>query len=278
MHRLGPVVHNGARVNFADGYRNLRGPNVGGTEEVLRLLADSASPGMHHISTTSVHAPATGREPVTVTESTPAGPAADLPDGYAQSKWVAEGLVGLARERGLPVTVHRPGRISGDTTTGACQDRDLLWQLIKGCLQAGAVPDLPQGTTDWVPVDYVSQAIVALTLSGPTGAQTFHLTNPDAPGLDRVFDVAAGLGHQLHTVSAQEWQARVAAQPDNAAQLFLGGAEQPRHETAADHRRFDSGLTAKALAPLGVHLPTLTDEVLTRYLTWFQQTGFLPAP
>ncbi len=278
VRRLGHVVHNGARVNFADGYRNLRGPNVGGTEEVLRLLADSASPGMHYVSTTSVHAPAPGPDPVTVTESTPAGPAADLPDGYAQSKWVAEGLVGLARARGLPVTVHRPGRISGDTTTGACQDRDLLWQLIKGCLQADAVPDLPYGTTDWVPVDYVSQAIVALALSPRTDTETFHLTNPDAPGLDRVFDAASALGHRLHTVSAQEWQTRVAAQQDNAAQLFLGDAEQTRHETATDHRRFDSGLTAKALAPLGVHLPTLTDEILTRYLTWFQETGFLPAP
>lgn len=161
VRRLGPVVHNGARVNFAAAYGDLRAPNVAGTEELLRLLADSASPGMHYISTTGVYAPAAGPRTVTITESTPTGPSHALPDGYAQSKWVAEQLVGLARERGLPVTIHRPGRISGDTATGACQDRDLLWQLIKGCLQAGAVPDLPSGSTDWVPVDYVSAAVVS---------------------------------------------------------------------------------------------------------------------
>ncbi|MEK8142173.1 SDR family oxidoreductase [Streptomyces sp. M10(2022)] len=132
VRRLGPVLHNGARVNFAAAYGDMRAPNVVGTEELLRLLADSASPGMHYVSTTSVYAPVPGPDPVTITESTPTGPAPDLPDGYAQSKWVAEGLLGLARERGLPVTVHRPGRISGDTATGACQDRDLLWQLVKG--------------------------------------------------------------------------------------------------------------------------------------------------
>ncbi|MEU0127149.1 amino acid adenylation domain-containing protein [Streptomyces sp. NPDC006289] len=277
IRRLGPVVHNGARVNFAATYGDLRAPNVAGTEELLRLLADSASPGMHYVSTTSVHAPAPGPDPVTITEATPTGPPSDLPDGYARSKWVAEGLVGLARERGLPVTVYRPGRISGDTATGACQDRDLLWQLIKGCLQAGVVPDLPQGTTDWVPVDHVSAAVVALAAAGPTGTETFHLTNPDAPGLDQVFGAAARLGHELRTVPAPRWRERVAAQPDNAAQLFLGDDAQPRHE-AAGHRSFDSSRTAKAAAVLGVHLPPLTDEVLTRYLTYFHGTGFLPAP
>ncbi|MET7677305.1 amino acid adenylation domain-containing protein [Streptomyces seoulensis] len=277
VRRLGPVLHNGARVNFAAGYGDLRAPNVAGTEELLRLLADSASPGLHYVSTTSVFAPATGDDPVVVTESTPTGPAAALPDGYARSKWVAEGLVGLAAERGLPVTVHRPGRISGDTTTGACQDRDLLWQLIKGCLQAGAVPDLPYGSTDWVPVDHVSRAVVALAGAEQPGGEVYHFTNPDAPDLGRVFAAAARLGHELSTVPVEEWQARVAADPDNAAQLFLGDEPQTRHE-AMDRRRFDSHQTAKAAGVLGVHQPELTDEVLARYLTWFQGTGFLPEP
>ncbi|MFF7849598.1 amino acid adenylation domain-containing protein [Streptomyces sp. NPDC007910] len=271
---LGPVLHNGARVNFAAGYGDLRAANVAGTEELLRLLADSGSPGMHYVSTTSVHAPSAG--PVTVTETTPTGPAGDLPDGYAQSKWVAEGLIGAARERGLPVTVHRPGRISGDTATGACQDRDLLWQLIKGCLQAKAVPDLPHGSTGWVPVDYVSAAVVALASAGRGGTETFHLTHPDAPDLERVFATAGTLGYELRRVPAEEWRALVAARPDNAAQLFLG--EGGNAGGAVDGRRFDSRRTAAAAAELGVRPPALTEEVLVRYLAYFRGTGFLPAP
>ncbi|GAA2097652.1 hypothetical protein GCM10009759_27950 [Kitasatospora saccharophila] len=273
LRRLGPVLHNGARVNFAAGYRELRAPNVDGTEELLRLLADSASPSLHHVSTTGVYPPADA--PATVTEDTPTGPADALPDGYARSKWVAEGLVELARGRGLPVAVHRPGRISGDTTNGACQDRDLLWQLIKGCLQAGAVPDLPAGSTDWVPVDYVSAAVTALIGAGRTG--TFHLTHPDPPGLDRVFAAAGTLGYRLRTLPAEQWRAAVAARHDNAAQLFLG-EQGPSGTTPSTPRRFDSRRTAGTLAELGVRLPALTDEVLVRYLTYFRETGFLPAP
>ncbi|RSS46142.1 non-ribosomal peptide synthetase [Streptomyces sp. WAC08241] len=277
VRRLGPVLHNGARVNFAAGYRDLRAANVAGTGELLRLLSDSDSPGMHYVSTTSVHAPSSG--PVAVTETTPTGPAEELPDGYAQSKWVAEGLIGLARERGLPVTVHRPGRISGDTATGACQDRDLLWQLIKGCLQAKAVPDLPHGSTGWVPVDYVSAAVVALASAGRDGTETFQFTHPDAPDLERVFAVAEKLGYELRRVPAEEWRARVAARPDNAAQLFLGeGGNGGGGAVDTDGRRFDSRRTAGAAAELGVRPPALTEEVLVRYLAYFRGTGFLPAP
>ncbi|MFF4169350.1 amino acid adenylation domain-containing protein [Streptomyces sp. NPDC001744] len=274
VRRLGPVFHNGARVNFAAGYGDLRAANVAGTGELLRMLAESDSPGMHYVSTTGVHAPARG--PVTVTESTPTGPAGDLPDGYARSKWVAEGLIGLARERGLPVTVYRPGRISGDTATGACQDRDLLWQLIKGCLQAAAVPDLPHGTTGWVPVDYVGAAVVALASAGRTGTETFHLTHPYPPDLERVFAVAEAVGYELRKVPAEEWRSLVAACPDNAAQLFLGEGQDAGE--VVDGRRFDSRRTAGAAAELGVRLPALTEEVLVRYLAYFRETGFLPAP
>ncbi|MBW5253994.1 hypothetical protein JGS39_34375, partial [Streptomyces sp. P01-B04] len=144
-------------------------------------------------------------------------------------------------------------------------------------LQAGALPDLPYGSTDWVPVDYVSAAVVALSVSGRTDAQTYHFTNPEAPGLDRVFEAAARLGHELRTVPAEQWQARVAAQPDNAAQLFLGDEGQTGHQ-ATDRRRFDSRWTADAAEAVGVRQPPLTDETLIRYLTYFHESGFLPAP
>ncbi|MFJ9041078.1 amino acid adenylation domain-containing protein [Streptomyces sp. NPDC102406] len=275
IRHLGPIVHNGARVNFAAGYAELRAPNVAGTHELLRLLADSASPGMHYVSTTGVYAPVS--RPAPVTESTPTGPPAALPDGYAQSKWVAEGLVEEADRRGLPVTFHRPGRISGDTTTGACQDRDLLWQLIKGCLQAGTVPDLRSGSTDWVPVDHVSTAIATLSTTGAPSAGTYHFTNPNAPTLDQVFDTAVRAGHVLRPEPVARWQARVAAQEDNAAQLFLGDDGQARQEVT-HHSTFDSSRTDKVLADLGVRRPPLTDEILARYLTYFHETGFLPTP
>ncbi|MGC5345431.1 amino acid adenylation domain-containing protein, partial [Streptomyces sp. DT171] len=300
--RAGDVYHNGARVNFAAPYGELRDANVDGTEELLRVVAASESGRMHYISTTGVHARPTDG-PRTVTETTPLGPVGDLPDGYSQSKWVAEGIVRIARRRGLAVTVLRPARISGDSRTGACQERDLLWQFIKGCLQARAVPEGADESTGWIPVDYVSAAVVALAgrerreprpdPAAPAG-DTFHLTHPGAPTLSQVFRTAEALGYPLHPVGPEQWSKRVAAQPDNAAQLFLGGATEGHGGTGGAGRRgaapeaaettplpvqtFDSTVTIEAVRAAGVTLPALTDATLRTYLTYFIRTGFLPSP
>jgi thioester reductase-like protein len=284
LRRVGAVYHNGARVNFAAPYPELRGPNVEGTQELLRIVAGAGSGGLHYVSTTGVYAPTAPGTSV-ITESTPTGPVHDLPDGYSQSKWVAEGIVELARRRGLPVTVYRPARISGDSRTGACQELDLLWQFIKGCLQAGAVPQESDESTGWVPVDHVSAAVVALAglrdgalgagqpADGPT---VYHLTNPQAPRLSQVFAAAAALGYRLDSVPVEQWRTRVADQPDNAAQLFLGGGPGETRRSAG--RVFDSSFSRRAATMAGVHPPVITEETLRRYLGYFIETGFLPGP
>ena len=50
-------------------------------------------------------------------------------DGYAQTKWVAEKIILDARAQGIPVTVYRPGFITGDSHTGAMNANDFLYRL-----------------------------------------------------------------------------------------------------------------------------------------------------
>ncbi|PWI40908.1 non-ribosomal peptide synthetase [Streptomyces sp. ICBB 8177] len=276
---LGTVFHNGAHVNFAAPYGELRDANVGGTRELLRLVAESDASGLHYVSTTGVFAPGEpGDGPVT--ETTPTGPVNGLPDGYSRSKWVADRIVGLARERGVPVAVYRPGRVSGDSRTGACQDRDLLWLLIKGCLQAGAAPRGGTESTGWIPVDYVSSAIVALARSGAAAdGSVFHLTHPQPPTLDQVFAAARTMGYTVRELPLDRWRKRIAEQRDNAAQLFLGGRQEgPGDRAHRAHRSFDSSLTHRAVAASGPNLPALTERTLLTYLSYFVGTGFLPGP
>src|SRR4029077_4166195 len=118
---------------------------------------------VHHISSTGVFAhPRHDGHPLAVTD--PTGPANDLATGYRQSKWVAEQLVGTARQRGLPVSVYRVGIVSGDSTTGACQLQDFVWLCVKGMLETGTVPAGWDGRLSLIPVDYASAAVVGLSL------------------------------------------------------------------------------------------------------------------
>jgi acyl carrier protein len=109
------VIHNGAVVNMAYPYGALEPVNVGGTREVLRLACLYKTKPVHHVSTNGVFAPGT---PVCREDADLDALAEAREDGYGQSKWVAEKLVWQAAERGLPVTVYRPGTSPGIARAG----------------------------------------------------------------------------------------------------------------------------------------------------------------
>ena len=85
--------------------------------------------------------------------------------GYNRSKWVAERLVEQAADRGLPVTVFRPGPISGHSKTGVFNRQDFLYRLVLGYMESGMAPDGAMHL-DPLPVDFVSQAMIWLSVGG----------------------------------------------------------------------------------------------------------------
>ena len=114
-------------------------------------------------------------------ESALIGSSADpaLVNGYSQSKYVAERMVIKAGSLGLPVTIHRPGRILSSHRTGACNTDDLMTRMITGCVQLGYLPMMNGGGGEYgAPVDTVAGAIVALGLDSQrrnSFGQTYHV-------------------------------------------------------------------------------------------------------
>jgi thioester reductase-like protein len=283
--RLGAVYHNGAHVNFARTYRQLRDANVEGTRQLLRLIAESDSPGMHFVSTTGVYAPSADR-PLTATERSLIGPPERLVNGYNQTKWVAEEISRLARERGVPVAVYRPARVSGDSRTGACQELDLVWQIIKGSVQAQVIPENDDDSTGWIPVDRVSAAIVGLAARPdayrPDAPHSFNLTNPNAPRFSEVFTALRSRGYVLDEVSLDQWRKRIENSPGNAAQLVMGStlADAPDDADTPKQipRTYDSSATDDLIRDLRLARPEVTGETIHAYIDYFIRTGFLPPP
>ncbi|MFJ6688264.1 type I polyketide synthase [Streptomyces sp. NPDC091294] len=275
--RVDAVYHAGATVNWLYPYTELKAPNVSGTVEVLRLAARHRSVPVHYVSTTGVFA---GGEPGGAPRGPqdPTAPVESQPTGYVQSKWVAEQIAALAVARGLPVTVHRADVISGDRVRGACQTSDFVWLSLKGLVQAGAAPEGLGGSVHFVPVDYVSAAIVALSRKKEATGQTFHLFNQSGATFRGCVEYLRAYGYAIEELDHSAWRARVRADRDNAMLPLFDAFEAialSGDDTAAG---IDTASTEAALVGTGVECPPLTEELFRRYVDFFVRVGHFPAP
>lgn len=201
--RVDVIIHAGATVNLVYPYSALRGPNVIGTREILRLASRGAAT-LHYVSTNGV-LPASvegwDEEARIEAEAVPE----QLLDGYCQTKWVAEELVHEATRRGLPVKTYRPGTISGDSTTGSTNAWDLLTALIVESIHVRMAPDVDGWYAEMTPVDFVSNAIVALADNTQTQQTLFHLGEPKPIRASVMFDNLKEIGYPIGRLPWDDW-------------------------------------------------------------------------
>ncbi|GAB4201300.1 MAG: hypothetical protein OHK0022_23210 [Roseiflexaceae bacterium] len=270
--QLDAIYHNGALVNFVYPYSVMRAPNVLGSQEALRLAAQGRLKPLHFVSTTTVCFAQGRPHGATITEDDPLVEHQGLPNGYGQSKWVAEQLMQEARRRGLPVSVYRPGRIAWHSQTGAWNHQDLLYRLIAGCLELGSAPDLAQ-RTEITPVDYVSRAIVHLSLQPRSLGQTFHLVHPQMVEWRAIIGQLAEAGRPLALKPYAAWlselQGAVATSGASALQPLLALGQVQEHkpgDRSPQELAFDTTNTRAGLADSSITLPALDTDLFRALL------------
>ncbi|MEU6153514.1 thioester reductase domain-containing protein [Actinosynnema sp. NPDC047251] len=270
------VYHPAAEVNWVRPYAAVRGANVLAVKELLRLAARHRTVPLHHVSTLGVFltASADGGTGIAVTD--PSGPGAALPTGYTQSKWVAEQVVDLARERGLPVSVYRIDLIAGDRQTGACQTRDFVWLSLKGMLDAGAAPADPGVDLRLMPVDYASAAI--LHISRTTHSRTFHVSGHTTLPMAEMIAELRRRGHRLDPLDDAEFRARILADRTNALVPLLDAFDVMSAAPAAFYPPIDDAETTAALAGTTITCPPTTLDLFGRHVDFFTGRGYFPHP
>lgn len=274
------VYHNGARVHHGMPYPTLAGANVSGTRELIRLACAGNVP-LHYVSTLSVLPATATAERRRFVETDPIAGYPAPRGGYNLTKWVAEHLVAAAGDRGLPVTVYRPGPISGDSRSGAFNENDFLYRLMAGYVQSGLAPD---GATmlDLLPVDFIARAVVGLSLRPEAAGETYHLLHPEPVSSEVLFEVCREAGYAIERVPYDTWFRHLGeiASGDQGHALFplvaLFSSRRGRRDGAGGTGRtgeasraelpFDTRRTRSALRAAGLTLPTLDEDLFRRYL------------
>ena len=282
----GAIYHCAAEVNWARSYRQLRRANVLPVIEVIRLACQGPAKRVYFVSTIGVCFSSSA--PERIDETTDMMPfATGMPLGYAQSKCVAETLLRAAASRGLPVSIIRPGLISGDSNTGVCNERDILCALLERCVTSGAAFDI-DWLMDCVPVDFVARVLAKLGEHARPDWEVLHLVHDQGRHWREMVLWMNLYGYPISLEPERDW---IAANFDRGGirdrlfgyrRFFLGrpgggGAEAPyRAFLAPSQERVDSAATGQLLDGLGLVIPPLDSALLHNYFTHYAATGLVP--
>ncbi|MBD0387902.1 MAG: thioester reductase domain-containing protein, partial [Nostoc sp. C3-bin3] len=279
------IYHSGALLNYVFPYSALKAANVLGTQEVLRLACQIKVKPVHYVSSVAVFE-STAYAGKVVKEQDEFNHWEGIYLGYSQTKWVAEKLVKIARDRGLPITIHRPPLISGDSKTGICNTHDFINLMTKGCLQMGSIPDVDY-MLDMSPVDYVSKAIVYLSRQKESIGKAFNLQHPQPVSLKILVEWIRSFGYSVEMIPYEKWQSELinnVTSVDNplyTLRPFLLERWSDEQLTIPDlylqarRPHISCQDTLHALAGSSIACPPIDSQLFMTYTAYLIQSGFL---
>jgi len=238
--------------------------NVGGTRNVLEFVRSmSHLRHFHHVSTCYV---AGKREGVILeTELRHDGGYRNF---YEESKYLSEMEVDSVKHE-IPVTIHRPAVVCGDSMTGETAKYDGVYYLIHYLLSWPSVLSLinignHKVSLNLVPVDFVVDAMAALAFDECAIGKTVQLADPEPLTTNQLFNAIARSIDGKHS--------RVTA-PAKLVRFFLMLPPSPRITGLPHHavpyffvkQLYDTSQARQLLSVHGIHCPpfeTYVDRIV----------------
>ena len=112
---------------------------------------------------------------------------------YEETKYLAEVEVEALKGE-LPVTIHRPSVVCGDSRTGETAKYDGVYYLVNYLRMSPRALSLanignPEVRLNVVPVDFVVEAMAALAADDASAGETVQLADPEPLTTEELFDV-----------------------------------------------------------------------------------------
>ena len=271
------IYHVASVVNFAVNFHALIGSNVDAVREVIKLASLNKIKMLHYISSFTVYS-AMIQENHHITENSKLLFETPVVNEYNKSKWIADNIVQLAREKNVPAKIYRIGTLSGDCTNGICQTRDFMWLMIKVILTLKKAPILPMFGYNPVPVDTMANSIVELgKLPYNKEKATYNLMFQTIT-MDTLISWINKIEKNIEAVTYKEWRDELIeySQKKNDTSLLSVLAVVPKPEIIENRteQRVNSDLTFSIMKENNISNIGETFESFYKTYTYMKSIGF----
>lgn len=196
---------------------------------------------------------------------------------YEESKHLAEIEVENLKSE-LPITIHRPSVVCGDSETGETAKYDGIYYLIKYLLKWPAFLSAwnignEEVSLNLVPVDFVVSAMAALAREPKAVGKTLQLADPNPSTTRQLFDlIARSIGGKESLVTLPlplvEWSLMLSVSPK------VSGLPHSAVPYFFLKQTYDTTEANKLLEPRGISCPTF--ESYAKNITDFVATHPVP--
>lgn len=202
------ILHCGADVRHFGDEEHFKKTNIDSTTYLIDFAKKCQDARFHYVSTIGIQedlATEGNWDAFLQKESILDAPAVE--SLYTNSKLASEKLLQLAYEKGLAVSIYRPGNISCHSITGRFQtniDANAVYRMFKSFILLKKAPNV-DFMMDFTMVDYASSLITKLAYSKETVGGIYNICNTTLVSFKEVLGYFRSYGYTIDLVSEKEF-------------------------------------------------------------------------
>ncbi|MGI6168579.1 MAG: amino acid adenylation domain-containing protein [Christensenellales bacterium] len=267
------VIHSAAITDHAGNADAFHRVNVLGTQRIIEMAQD-AKAALLHISTVSVsgthYEDAPHRRGEFTEQMYDVGQNC-AENEYAKSKFLAEGAVLEAMDRGLNARIFRVGVLTGRESDGRFQinpEKNAFFNRIQALCAIGCVPrGMLDKPLEMTPVDCCARYILALAAIGQPDCAVYHMFNTNLVTLGKLAGLLEETGRRLEIVSDSAFFQHIAGLSKKGELEHVAGLIEDLNSMGQEGKiRITAERTRQELDKLGHSWPSIDAEYMRRYL------------
>lgn len=290
INKTDAIYHTAANTNHVLSYESLKRVDAFSTLEIIKIACRVKVKPIYFVSTFGV--------PIIIREnkfefSNEENIIRDLSgfnfsSGYLAGKWVSEQLLDQAYQRGIPMMIFRVGEMVGHSKTGVGRTDDMFVTLLRLFSASNFRTDYKNAIIDFVPVDYISQAIIYLAGQEKSIGNVYFLTNPEPSNFNIFFDVMEEVTqNKLKETNFEQWVSDCKENIDDVNDQKTSNVLKEYFTEKKDfgglkyrfmfyfkNFHISNEKVMTALKGSGIECPPVTNALLKLYVDYFITCGF----
>jgi len=270
--KIDKLYHCATYMNSFATYEFMKEVNVGGLKELLRFASNKRDKNLEYVSTIEI----LNSKTLALDENISLYEHEHFKSkGYSSTKYVAEKICELAKERGFEINIYRLGLITGDTKLGKNDSSQWFQQLIESGMKLSSLFNVDSFAIPITPVDFVTKSIVSLA-KAKTENRIYHITNNNTLRLADMLDMYNDDKQSLEHVTLHEFIQRLKAYNAEHDELAVtpffekyldAGAEvlEAMQAEMVEAKQVQNAQTLETLKSLDVEFPPVDDTLIKKY-------------